>query len=62
VVCGGVEGMVTAIFIRGKGRTYEFSYTTTEGDPKSVTAEEFELKPVKPNQIGFRNPVTIGKE
>jgi len=54
--------MVTAIFIRGKGRTYEFSYTTTEGDPKSVTAEEFELKPVKPNQIGFRNPVTIGKE
>lgn len=54
VRCGGVEGMVTAVFIRGKGRAYEFSYVNSDGDPKSVTAEEIELKPVEPNQLGFR--------
>lgn len=54
VRCGGVEGMVTAIFIRGKGRSYEFSYIDNDGNPKSTQAEEFELENAEPKQIGFR--------
>jgi len=53
VLCGDVEGMVTAIFIRGKGRAYEFSYINSDGDPKSVTAEEIELEPAEKSKLGF---------
>lgn len=55
VTYGGVEGMVTAVFMRGKGRAYEFSYIDGEGNPKSVTAEEIELKEQEPNELGFRS-------
>lgn len=55
VTCGGVEGMVTAIFIRGKGRSYEFSYTDSDGNPKSCQAEECELESNETNQLGFRS-------
>ena len=54
VSCGGVNGLVTAIFIRGRGRAYEFSYVNSDGDPKSVTAEEIELKSNEPDKLGFR--------
>ena len=51
VRCNGVSGIITAIFIRGKGRAYEFSYVLN-GEPKSCTAEECEL--VKDNyKMGF---------
>ena len=53
VSCGGVEGMVTAVFIRGRGRAYEFSYINNDGDPKSVNAEEIELKPSEIKPLGF---------
>jgi len=39
----GIEGIVTAIFIRGRGRSYEFSYVH-EGTPTSVTVEESEIE------------------
>lgn len=55
VLCGGVPGMVTAIFIRGKGRGYEFSYIDSDGNPKSCTAEECELESVESNPLGFRS-------
>ena len=54
VTCSGVEGRVTAIFIRGRGRSYEFSYVDTDGNPKSCQAEECELEPFKSNDLGFR--------
>lgn len=54
VSCKGVPGMVTAVFIRGKARAYEFSYLSNDGDPKCVTAEEFELQSDEPNQLGFK--------
>lgn len=54
VRCGGVEGIVTAIHIRGRGRSYEFSYVDNNGDPKSCNTEECELEPAKTNSLGFR--------
>jgi len=39
----GIEGIITAVFIRGKGRAYEFSYTDN-GNPTSVNVEEVEIK------------------
>lgn len=53
VVCGGIKGMVTAVYIRGKGRAYEFSYIDNNGDPKSVTTEEYELEPDEGKKLGF---------
>ncbi|KKM16200.1 hypothetical protein LCGC14_1688260 [marine sediment metagenome] len=37
------EGIITAIFIRGKSRAYEMSYTSDSG-PTSCTCEEVELR------------------
>ncbi len=54
VLCGGVEGIVTAVFIRGKGRAYEFSYVDNNGHPTSCTTEECELKLATSNSLGFR--------
>lgn len=53
VTCSGVPGRVTTVFIRGKGRSYEFSYVDTDGNPKSCQAEECELESIEPNQLGF---------
>ena len=39
----GIEGIVTAIFIRGHNRAYEFSYVH-EGTPTSVNVEEAEIE------------------
>ena len=54
VNCGGIEGIVTAVFIRGKGRAYEFSYIGKDGDPKCVTTEECELEMSQTKPLGFR--------
>ena len=53
VSCSGVEGKVTAIFIREKGRTYEFSYVDKEGNPTSCNTQECELEAHEGNSIGF---------
>lgn len=37
------EGIITAIFIRGRNRAYEFSYTNNTGDPASCNVEEAEI-------------------
>ena len=55
VRCSGVEGMITAVFVRGKGRAYEFSYVDSDGNPKSCQAEEVELENAEPNKLGFRS-------
>jgi len=50
----GVKGMVTAIFIRGKNRTYEFSYTDTNSNPTSNNMEEVEITRSDDNRnVGF---------
>lgn len=41
----GSEGIITAIFVRGKGRSYEYSYIDVEGNPTSRTVEEVEIIP-----------------
>lgn len=50
----GIEGIITAIFIRGRGRAYEFSYTH-EGNPTSVNVQEAEIEPCKKDEkkLGF---------
>lgn len=49
----GIEGIITAVFIRGKNRAYEFSYTH-DGNPTSVTVEEVEIESCREkNQLGF---------
>ena len=53
VSCSGVKGMVTAIFIRGRGRTYEFSYVNN-GNPTCVNAQGYELEPIEPTVLGFK--------
>lgn len=52
---GGVGGIVTAIFIRGRGRAYEMSYVNKDGNPTSVTVEEIEIGSHKSSPIGFRS-------
>ena len=54
VSCYGVEGMVTAVFIRGRGRAYEFSYVGRDGDLKNVTTEEIELSKTEASPLGFK--------
>lgn len=54
VCCGDVQGMITAIFIRGKGRAYEFSYMDNNGNPASCNTEECELQSAESNFLGFR--------
>jgi len=53
VACENVSGKVTAIFIRGKGRAYEFSYVDTSGNPTSCTVEETEIEPIVDRKLGF---------
>lgn len=50
----GIEGIITAVFIRGKNhRCYEFSYTH-DGNPTSNTVEEIEIEPSRQeNRLGF---------
>lgn len=51
---GKIEGIVTAIFIRGKNKAYEYSYIH-DGQPTSATVEEAEIEPWEELQgIGFR--------
>jgi hypothetical protein len=54
VSCHGVKGLVTAVIIRGKNRSYEFSYRNSDGNPTSVSAEECELSSDLINSIGFK--------
>ncbi len=49
---GGVEGIITAIFIRGEGRTYEFSYIDN-GTPSCTNVQELEIEPSKEGKLGF---------
>ena len=53
VSCYGVNGKVTAIFVRGRGRTYEFSYLNN-GSPACVNAQDYELEAVEPTVLGFK--------
>ncbi len=49
-----VEGIITAIFIRGRNRAYEFSYTNNSGEPVSCTMEEVEIVPIESRKpLGF---------
>ncbi len=45
-------GVVTAVFIRGRGRSYEVSYTGENG-PTITICEEVELAPCKQGKFGF---------
>ncbi len=49
---GPIEGIVTAIFIRGKGRSYEVSYAGDSG-PTNVVCEEVELEKCGKQDFGF---------
>lgn len=50
----GVEGVITAIFIRGRNRAYEFSYTNNSGEPVSCTMEEVEITSIENKKpLGF---------
>ena len=53
VNCLGVPGTITAIFIRGKGRTYEFSYLDTNNNPVGAVVTECELTNKNSSKIGF---------
>ena len=54
VTVGGVEGLITAVFIRGKGRSYEFSYIDKDGNPTSCQTEECELALFENRPLGFQ--------
>ncbi len=50
----GVEGVITAIFVRGRNKAYEFSYINNSGEPVSCTMEEVEIAPVENRKpLGF---------
>lgn len=51
---GDIDGTITAIFIRGKGRAYEFSYVH-DGQPTSCNVEEVEIEPRQKNSFGFNH-------
>lgn len=53
VCCNWIKGKVTAIFIRGKGISYEFSYIDKDDNPASCCREECELKEIKIEKMGF---------
>jgi len=51
---GGSEGLVTGIFVRGKNRTYEYSYIDSDGNPKNAMLDEVEITSLKSNnRLGF---------
>ena len=52
---GSPDGVVTAIFIRGKNKVYEVGYLDNQGNPTSRNAEEVELEPIKEDvPLGFK--------
>ncbi len=52
---GGIEGMITAIFLRDKGVTYEFSYNNN-GVPTNTSVQEVEIELSDKNgKIGFKS-------
>ena len=55
VACHGIEGMITAIFIRGKNTCYEFSYVDSDGNPRGVNLDECELTSSDIHKMGFVN-------
>ena len=55
VICGGIDGIVTAVTLRGKGRFYEFSYVDQSGNPTSASVVECELSKRESKSIGFRS-------
>jgi len=54
VSCLGVRGTITALFIRGKGRAYEFSYLDNNNNPTSVAVDECELDNESSSKLGFK--------
>ncbi len=50
---GKVDGIVTAIFIRGKNKAYECSYIDSNGNPTSNTLESCEINKDGSGKIGF---------
>jgi len=52
---GGGDYIVTAIHIRGRGRSYECSYVNNDGNPTNVVCEECEIESANTNKpLGFR--------
>lgn len=49
----GIPGIVTAVFIRGRNRAYEFSYID-DGKPTSCTVEEVEIQTDDIRPLGFK--------
>lgn len=48
------EGIVSAIFIRGRGRSYEIGYASEHG-PASVICTEEEIESAEePGKIGYK--------
>ena len=54
VFCHGISGKVTAVFIRGEGRAYEFSYVDNNGNPSSCAVEECELMASQYEPFGYK--------
>ncbi len=54
VSCGGIQGKATALYIRGSGTAYEFSYVDNNGNPTSCNVEECSLEAIESQSIGFR--------
>ena len=50
----GVKGMITAIFIRGDNRAYEFSYVESDGMLARANMQECELAKPNGNSLGFK--------
>lgn len=55
VSCHGLPGMITAIFIRGTGVSYEFSYLGSDSDPKASAVAECELSVLDDTNVGFKS-------
>lgn len=47
-----VEGIITAITIRGRSKRYEVGYSN-DGVPSNVTADECELEEANDRKMGF---------
>jgi hypothetical protein len=55
VTCHGLPGMITAIFVRGNAVSYEFSYLSSDGDPKGLVVAECELSVLDDTNVGFKS-------
>lgn len=49
----GVDGIITAVHIRGRGRSYEFSFPK-DGVPTAINVEECEIEANSDKKIGFK--------